>query len=377
MRKKKILVVFGTRPEAIKFAPVIKELSKFFDLKICSTGQHKELLDQVTELFEIEVDYELNIMQSSQGLNEITSKIIIKLDKVLEESEPDLVIVHGDTTTCMAAALAAFYKKIRVAHLEAGLRTNDIYSPFPEELNRQITSLIADIHFAPTKMASDKLLEENIDSNKIKVVGNSVIDALLGILPFARKQNFPKKFLNQAPFLNDYNPDQNPLIVVTGHRRENFGEGINQICLAIKEIAHIMPSVYIIFSVHLNPNIKEPVEKILKNVKNVFLVEPLDYLYFVKLLDLSYLILTDSGGIQEEAPTLGKPVIIMREKTERREGIESGTVFLQGSSQGSIVSKALELLRDRKLYKEVSAISNPYGDGKTSSRVAKHLLEVL
>lgn len=375
--KKKILIVFGTRPEAIKFAPVIRELSNSFELQICSTGQHRELLDQVIELFGIKIDFDLNIMSSGQDLFSVTTNIITKIKDVLDDTQPDLVMVHGDTTTCMAASLASFYSKIDVAHLEAGLRTNDIYSPFPEELNRQITSLISKIHFAPTELSKLKLVEENIPEENIYVVGNSVIDSLLMVLPLARERKFSKEILMNLPFLKDADKSSGRIIVVTGHRRENFGKGIREICMALKEIAKEEPQVKIIFSVHLNPNITIPVRDILGDVKNIFLIEPLDYLYFIKLLDLSHLILTDSGGIQEEAPSLGKPVIIMRDKTERQEGIDAGTVFLEGSSRDSIISKTLELLRDEDLYLKVSNTSNPYGDGTTAIQVKNHLKNLL
>ena len=360
----KILVVFGTRPEAIKMAPVIRALDDNFDVKICVTAQHRQMLDQVLELFEITPDYDLDIMQPGQDLFDITSNVLSGVKKVLQIEEPDIVLVHGDTTTSMATAMAAFYLKIPVGHVEAGLRTYDINSPFPEEFNRQITSRIATLHFAPTKISRQNLLDEKVPDGQIYVTGNTVIDALLSMVEKARIIDFSDTLLKRIPFLKQEKSDIPRIILVTGHRRENFGLGFEEICHALSVVANENPDIQIIYPVHLNPNVREPVNRILSNLNNVHLIEPMEYLAFIKLMDLSYLILTDSGGIQEEAPTLGKPVLVIRDTTERPEAVESGTVKLVGTNKNEIVKMVNRLLTDSNFYMQMSKAHNPYGDGK-------------
>ena len=360
----KILAVFGTRPEAIKMAPVILALGDNFDVKICVTAQHRQMLDQVLELFEITPDYDLDIMQPGQDLFDITSNVLLGVKKVLQIEEPDVVLVHGDTTTSMATAMAAFYLKIPVGHVEAGLRTYDINSPFPEEFNRQITSRIATLHFAPTKISRQNLLDEKVSDSQIYVTGNTVIDALLSMVEKARIIDFSDTLLKRMPFLKQEKSGMPRIILVTGHRRENFGLGFEEICHALSVVANENPDIHIIYPVHLNPNVREPVNRILSNLNNVHLIEPMEYLTFIKLMDLSYLILTDSGGIQEEAPSLGKPVLVMRDTTERPEAVESGTVKLVGTNKNDIVKMVNRLLTDSNFYMQMSKAHNPYGDGK-------------
>lgn len=368
----KVLVVFGTRPEAIKMSPVIKALNKKFIVKVCVTAQHREMLDQVLNLFDIKPDYDLNIMHPGQDLFDITSNVLLQIKKIIKSESPDIILVHGDTTTSMASAMAAFYLKVPIAHVEAGLRTNNINSPFPEEFNRQITSKITSLHFAPTDNARLNLIKEGVNDNQIYVTGNTVIDALLSMLDKARELNFSESILNVAPFLKNVNISDR-LLLVTGHRRENFGIGFEEICLALKEIADKNPDIKIIYPVHLNPNVIEPVRRILSNVKNIYLIEPLDYLNFIKIMDLSYLILTDSGGIQEEAPSLGKPVLVMRDSTERPEAVNAGTVRLVGANKNEIVKVVNKLLQDKNLYKQMSKANNPYGKGNSSNIICKVL----
>ena len=315
----KILIVFGTRPEAIKMAPVVKALKKKLDVSVCVTAQHREMLDQVLNLFQITPDYDLDIMKEGQDLYDLTSNVLQGMKKVLRKSRPNMVLVHGDTTTSAATALAAFYLKIPVGHVEAGLRTYDIYSPFPEEFNRQLTSRIAKYHFAPTEKAKEKLLLEGIKESQMIVTGNTVIDALFSIIGEARASTFPENLLMQLPFLAKNKIPR--IILITGHRRENFGSGFEEICEALRELAKHFPEVQFIYPVHLNPNVLKPVKRTLSNLSNMHLILPLDYLFFVKLMDISTLILTDSGGVQEEAPSLGKPVLVMRETSERPEAI--------------------------------------------------------
>ena len=360
----KILAVFGTRPEAIKMVPVVRALDDNFDVKICVTAQHRQMLDQVLELFEITPDYDLDIMQPGQDLFDITSNVLSGVKKVLQIEEPDFVLVHGDTTTSMATAMAAFYLKIPVGHVEAGLRTYDMNSPFPEEFNRQITSRIATLHFAPTKIARQNLLDEKVRDSQIYVTGNTVIDALLSMVEKARIVDFSDTLLKRIPFLKQEKSDMPRIILVTGHRRENFGLGFEEICHALRDVANENPNIQIIYPVHLNPNVIEPVNRILSNLNNVHLIEPIEYLTFIKLMDLSYLILTDSGGIQEEAPSLGKPVLVMRDTTERPEAVESGTVKLVGTNKNEIVKMVNRLLADSNFYMQMSKAHNPYGDGK-------------
>jgi len=369
----KVLIVFGTRPEAIKMAPIVHELKKSQDVKICVTAQHREMLDQVLDLFEIVPDYDLNIMKNKQDLFDITSSVLVKMKNVIEENNPDIVLVHGDTTTSMATSIASFYLQIPVGHVEAGLRTNNIYSPFPEEINRQIVTRIAKYHFAPTESARQNLLSENTRDENILVTGNTVIDALFSVLEKARASDFSIKLLKQLPFLAK--KQNNRMILVTGHRRENFGDGFDEICYALRSIAKKHPMVQIVYPVHLNPNVFKPVMRLLNDVNNIHLIEPQDYLPFVKLMDASYLILTDSGGIQEEAPSLGKPVLVMRDTTERPEAVESGTLKLVGANRDKIVESVDLLLTDSKTYNDMSRSNNPYGDGKASRYIRKYLEE--
>ena len=370
----KILAVFGTRPEAIKMAPVIRALGDNFDVKICVTAQHRQMLDQVLELFEITPDYDLDIMQPGQDLFDITSNVLLGVKKVLQIEEPDVVLVHGDTTTSMATAMAAFYLKIPVGHVEAGLRTYDINSPFPEEFNRQITSRIATLHFAPTKISRQNLLDEKVSDGQIYVTGNTVIDALLSMVEKARIIDFSDTLLKRMPFLKQEKSGMPRIILVTGHRRENFGLGFEEICHALSVVANENPDIHIIYPVHLNPNVREPVNRILSNLNNVHLIEPMEYLTFIKLMDLSYLILTDSGGIQEEAPSLGKPVLVMRDTTERPEAVESGTVKLVGTNKNDIVKMVNRLLTDSNFYMQMSKAHNPYGDGKAGGIICDILV---
>jgi len=369
----KVLTVFGTRPEAIKMAPVIHTLGNKLDVKVCVTAQHREMLDKVLNLFEITPDYDLDIMKPEQDLFDVTSNVLLKIKEVLQSESPDVVLVHGDTTTSMAAAMAAFYLKIPIGHVEAGLRTNNINSPFPEEFNRQLTSRIATFHFAPTEIARQNLLDEKVQDKDIYVTGNTVIDSLLSIVKKARNANFSKSILKNASFLNKNN--DSCIILVTGHRRENFGQGFEEICQALYDIAIENQNVNIVYPVHLNPNVREPVNRILSNVDNIFLIEPMEYLTFVKLMDLSYLILTDSGGIQEEAPSLGKPVLVMRDTTERPEALDAGTVKLVGTNKEVIVKMVKKLLNDKKFYEQMSKSHNPYGNGNASNMICNILMD--
>ena len=360
---KKILTIFGTRPEAIKLAPVIKELERRNDVfvsKVCVTAQHREMLDPFLQLFGINPDWDLNIMQPNQSLFDVTAKALVKLKEVLEKENPDLVLVQGDTTTTFTAALAAYYLKIKVGHVEAGLRTLDKYNPFPEELNRRLVGHIADLHFAPTKRAKENLLSEGIPESSIFVTGNTVVDALFMILARTKSEDYLPKALSQ--------PDRK-LILVTAHRRESFGEGIANICLALKEIVKRVPDVEIVYPVHLNPNVREPVYRMLSGMERVHLIEPLDYISFVHLMKASYLILTDSGGIQEEAPSLGKPVLVLRNTTERPEAVEAGAAKLVGTDPQRIVAETLRLLQDPSEYSKMANAPNPFGDGKASLRI--------
>lgn len=365
MSVKIFLFIFGTRPEAIKMAPIIKEFQKYkqeFSIKVCVTAQHREMLDQVLSLFQIVPDYDLNLMKPGQDLYDISSNILINLKKILFENRPDLVFVHGDTTTSFVSSLAAYYQQIDVVHIEAGLRTHNIYSPFPEEMNRQLTSKIAKYHFAPTIMAKENLLKEGIDEDKIFITGNSVIDALLIVVKNIKNKNFD---------FGTYLDSSRKFILVTGHRRENFGEGFLNICEALKEIACKYKNIDIVYPVHLNPNIQKVVNKLLSNISNIYLINPLEYQSFVYLMSKSYIILTDSGGIQEEAPSLGKPVLVMRKTTERLEAIEANTVKLVGISKNIIVSEVSRLLEDKERYMLMSKASNPYGDGNTSKNIVE------
>ncbi|MBN1253251.1 MAG: UDP-N-acetylglucosamine 2-epimerase (non-hydrolyzing) [Bacteroidales bacterium] len=378
---KKILIVFGTRPEAIKMAPVVKEFQKDkinFNTKVCVTAQHREMLDQVLDIFEIKPEYDLDLMQEGQDLYDISSRVILGIRDVLNDFNPDYVFVHGDTSTSSMAALAAFYQKIPVAHIEAGLRTNDIYSPWPEEINRQITGRIATYHFAPTELSKNNLLKENINEKNIIVTGNTVIDALhlaLEKINSNTKLQLDLKKLLTKKLKTDIEIFNKKIILVTGHRRENFGEGFLNICKAIKEISIKHPKVQIIYPVHLNPNVQKPVYEILGNTSNIHLISPLEYLPFLYLMSKSYIILTDSGGIQEEAPSLGKPVLVMRDTTERPEAIDAGTVKLVGTNSNLIVKTVNELLANKDIYETMSKAHNPYGNGKASIRISKMFRE--
>jgi len=370
----KILAVFGTRPEAIKMAPVVHALRKKVDVKVCVTAQHRQMLDQVLTLFEITPDYDLDIMKPGQDLFDVTSKVLLGIKKILQSVNPDIVLVHGDTTTSMAVSMAAFYLRIPVGHVEAGLRTYDINSPFPEEFNRQLTSKITELHFAPTEIARQNLLDERVSDSQIFVTGNTVIDALLSMVEKARAVNFSDSVLEGAPFLKQAKIDIPRIVLVTGHRRENFGQGFEEICHALYDIASKNPDIKIVYPVHLNPNVRGPVNRILSNIDNVHLIEPMEYLTFIKLMDLSYLILTDSGGIQEEAPSLGKPVLVMRDTTERPEAVEAGTVKLVGTNKKEIVTMVNQLLENKELYTKMSRAHNPYGDGNASHTICDILV---
>ncbi|WP_038160397.1 non-hydrolyzing UDP-N-acetylglucosamine 2-epimerase [Trabulsiella guamensis] len=364
----KVLTVFGTRPEAIKMAPLVHALARdpHFEAKVCVTAQHREMLDQVLSLFSIVPDYDLNIMSPGQGLTDITCRILQGLRPVLESFKPDVVLVHGDTTTTVAASLAAFYQRIPVGHVEAGLRTGDLYSPWPEEANRTLTGHLAVWHFAPTENSRQNLLRENLQDKQIFVTGNTVIDALFWVRDrVLTDASLHAGLSEQYPFLDA----SKKMILVTGHRRESFGRGFEQICHALAEIAAQHPDVQIVYPVHLNPNVSEPVNRILGHVDNVILIEPQDYLPFVWLMNRAWLILTDSGGIQEEAPSLGKPVLVMREMTERPEAVEAGTVRLVGTDRQRIVEEVTRLLRDEEEYETMSRAHNPYGDGQACSRI--------
>ena len=369
---KKILLVFGTRPEAIKMAPLVKALQKdteHFETRVCVTAQHRQMLDLVLEVFGITPEYDLNIMAPNQDLYDITAKVLMGLREVLKDFRPDTVLVHGDTTTSMAASLAAFYMQIPVGHVEAGLRTYNMLSPWPEEMNRQVTDRICTYYFAPTEQSKKNLLQENIDEKKIFITGNTVIDALLMAVDIisstpGMEEKIAKEFQEKG-----YTVGNREYILVTGHRRENFGEGFLHICKAIKELAALHPDMDIVYPVHLNPNVQKPVYELLSGVDNVYLISPLDYLPFIYAMQHSTLLLTDSGGVQEEAPSLGKPVLVMRDTTERPEAVEAGTVKLVGTDAEAIVSNVTALLQDKEMYKRMSETHNPYGDGQACERI--------
>lgn len=369
---KKILTVFGTRPEAIKMAPLVHALASDsrFEAKVCVTAQHREMLDQVLELFEIKPDYDLNVMKQGQTLNDVTTAILVGLKPILEDFKPDVVLVHGDTATTFAASLAAYYQQIKIGHVEAGLRTGNIYSPWPEEANRKLTSAITNYHFAPTSGSKANLLKESVPEDDITVTGNTVIDALFWV----REKLQQDKSLSDALLSNfDYLDPNKKLILVTGHRRESFGDGFERICEAISQIASSHPDAQILYPVHLNPNVQEPVNRLLKDLTNVFLIEPQQYLPFCYLMDRSSIILTDSGGIQEEAPSLGKPVLVMRDTTERPEAVDAGTVRLVGTNIELIVSQVNLLLTDSEEYQKMAKAHNPYGDGLACARILQFL----
>ena len=373
MHRLKTLCVFGTRPEAIKMAPLALQLAadERFDAKVCVTGQHREMLDQVLSLFDLKPDYDLNIMKPGQDLTDVTAGILTSLKPVLAEFKPNIVLVHGDTATTFAASLAAYYQQIPVGHVEAGLRTGNIYSPWPEEGNRKLTGALATLHFAPTETSRQNLLNEGVGEERILVTGNTVIDALLDVVAkLEASQSLQAQFSQQFNFLQA----DKKLILVTGHRRESFGGGFERICRALVDTAKAHPEVQVVYPVHLNPNVREPVNRLLQGIENVHLIEPLDYLPFVYLMNRAHLILTDSGGIQEEAPSLGKPVLVMRDTTERPEAVEAGTVKLVGTDTDMIVKRLNLLLSDETAYAAMSRAHNPYGDGRACSRIQEGLL---
>lgn len=373
MDKKKFMLVFGTRPEAIKMAPLVHALKAEpdkFEIKICVTSQHREMLNQVLDFFNIKPDIDLDLMRQDQNLSNLTSLILNEMQSKLKKHQPDAVLVHGDTTTTLATSMAAFYASIPVGHIEAGLRTHNMKAPFPEEFNRQITSKIAKWHFAPTVLSQQHLLSENVDKSLITVTGNTVIDALHWVLKRIDKDKDRQKKLENILNTNlSFNWKSESFVLITAHRRENFGDGFLQICSAIKELASKYPNIRFVYPVHLNPNVSKPVYEILKGFDNIYLIKPLEYEPFVYLLKHSYLVLTDSGGIQEEAPSLGKPVLVMRDVTERPEGVESGTVELVGSNYQNIIQGVSRLLDDKKHYQKMSQAHNPYGDGLACKRI--------
>jgi len=377
---KKVMLVFGTRPEAIKMCPLVIELKKHsdtFDTIVCVTGQHREMLDQVLNIFEVRPDYDLNIMKHGQDLYDVTARVLTGMRDVLKESNPDFVLVHGDTTTSTAAALAAFYQQIPVGHVEAGLRTHNIYSPWPEEMNRQITGRIAEYNFAPTPLSRDNLLKENVSDSKIFVTGNTVIDALHLVVDRIKNDRKLAEEQKKALIVAGYDVERlvngKKLVLITGHRRENFGEGFISMVTAMKDLSEKYPEVDFVYPMHLNPNVRKPIHEVfgndLKAFNNFFFIEPLQYLEFVYLMENSYLVLTDSGGIQEEAPGLGKPVLVMRDTTERPEALDAGTVKLVGTNYDIIVSEVSRLLDDESYYEKMSKSINPYGDGKACERI--------
>ncbi|MBB1315867.1 non-hydrolyzing UDP-N-acetylglucosamine 2-epimerase [Aliivibrio sp. SR45-2] len=372
MIQKKILTVFGTRPEAIKMAPLVHALANDdrFEAKCCVTAQHREMLDQVLDLFEITPDYDLNLMKVGQTLNDITARILLELKPVLQEFKPDVVLVHGDTATTFAASLAAYYEQIDVGHVEAGLRTGNIYSPWPEEANRRLTGTLTKYHFAPTETSEQNLIQENFNPKDISITGNTVIDALLMVKnKIDNNVELKKELENQFPFLEP----TKKLILVTGHRRESFGDGFERICEALAITAKQHPNVQILYPMHLNPNVREPVNRILSHIDNIYLIEPQQYLPFIYLMNRSDIILTDSGGIQEEAPSLGKPVLVMRDTTERPEAVTAGTVSLVGTDVEKIVKALDKLLMNEDEYKKMSFAHNPYGDGQACLRILNKL----
>ena len=386
--QKKVLLVFGTRPEAIKMAPLVKEFQKYpdkFKTIVCVTGQHREMLDQVLRIFEIVPDYDLNIMKQGQDLYDVTSRVLLGMRDVLKEVQPDIVLVHGDTTTSTAAALAAFYQQIPVGHVEAGLRTHNIYSPWPEEMNRQLTGRIATYHFAPTPLSKQNLLAENVKPEQIVVTGNTVIDALYMVVDKIKSNKELDKELEEILLRSGYDvnrlSDGKKLVLITGHRRENFGDGFISMCKAIQTLTQKYPDVDFVYPMHLNPNVRKPIHEVfgedLSHLGNMFFIEPLEYLSFVYLMEKSTIVLTDSGGIQEEAPGLGKPVLVMRDTTERPEALEAGTVKLVGTDFDKIVNEISALLENRECYERMSQAVNPYGDGKACERIVKTFKEIL
>lgn len=380
---KKVMLVFGTRPEAIKMAPLVKEFQKnpeFFQTIVCVTGQHRQMLDQVLELFEITPDYDLDIMKAGQDLYDVTSRVLVGMRDVLKEAQPDVVLVHGDTTTSTAAALAAFYQQIPVGHVEAGLRTHNIYSPWPEEMNRQLTGRIATYHFAPTPLSRENLLREGVTEEKITVTGNTVIDALYWVVNKVNTDAVLGNQLQEALKNAGYDvarlQNGRRLVLITGHRRENFGDGFINMCTAIRDLTQKYPEVDFVYPMHLNPNVRRPIHEVfgevLNNLGNMFFIEPLEYLSFVYLMEKATIVLTDSGGIQEEAPGLGKPVLVMRDTTERPEALDAGTVKLVGTDYDKIMSEVSLLLDDASAYEKMSHAVNPYGDGLACERIVEN-----
>ena len=370
----KVLLVFGTRPEAIKMCPLVNmlKLDDSFNVKVCVTAQHREMLDQVLNLFEVVPDYDLNIMKHGQSLSELTSNILNGLESVLNDAKPDIVLVHGDTSTTFSSSLAAFYKQIPVGHIEAGLRTGNLYSPWPEEANRKLTGALTTLHFAPTDVSKQNLLKENVSPKDIITTGNTVIDALLTVVDnIKNNKELTDKFNKQFPFIKD----NKKFILVTGHRRESFGQGFENICQALSKIATERPGIDIVYPVHLNPQVQEPVNRLLSGLDNIYLIEPQNYLPFVYLMYKSHIIITDSGGIQEEAPSLGKPVLVMRNTTERPEAVEAGTVKLVGTSASKIALETMMLLDDKSYYQSMSFAHNPYGDGNACNKIMNALKE--
>lgn len=385
---KKIMLVFGTRPEAIKMAPLIKEFQKhphLFQTVVCVTGQHREMLDQVLRIFDIHPDYDLNIMKQGQDLYDVTARVLTGMRDVLKEFRPDLVLVHGDTTTSTAAALAAFYQQIPVGHIEAGLRTHNIYSPWPEEMNRQLTGRIASYHFAPTTLSKKNLLEEGIDEKQITVTGNTVIDALYHVVSEIKNKDELKQLLASELEKSGYKTSRlseqsnRKLVLITGHRRENFGNGFISMCKALKTLAIKYPEIDFVYPMHLNPNVRKPIKSVFGDIRlpNLFFIEPLEYLPFVYLMEQSAIVLTDSGGIQEEAPGLGKPVLVMRDTTERPEALDAGTVKLVGTDFIRILDETSRLIEDKKYYDQMSKAVNPYGDGLACQRIVTKIKEIL
>ena len=377
------MLVFGTRPEAIKMAPLVKEFQKYpkeFETIVCVTGQHREMLDQVLHIFDIRPDYDLNIMKQGQDLYDVTTRVLMGMRDVLKESRPDLVLVHGDTTTSTASALAAFYQQIPVGHIEAGLRTHNIYSPWPEEMNRLLTGRIATYHFAPTLLSRQNLLQENVADEKITVTGNTVIDALYWVVQKIKENKTLARELENILAKSGYTVSRltqgKKLVLITGHRRENFGDGFISICKAIKSLSEKYPEVDFVYPIHLNPNVRKPIQEVFGESQkaNMFFIEPLEYLSFVYLMEKSAIVLTDSGGIQEEAPGLGKPVLVMRDTTERPEALEAGTVKLVGTDYDKIVNEVSGLLDSREYYEKMSKAVNPYGDGKACCKIIEALL---
>ena len=379
---KNMMLVFGTRPGAIKMAPLVKEFQKYpekFKTIVCVTGQHREMLDQVLRIFDIQPDYDLNIMKQGQDLYDVTAKVLIGMRDVLKETQPDIVLVHGDTTTSTAAALAAFYQQIPVGHVEAGLRTHNIYSPWPEEMNRQITGRITTYHFAPTSLSKDNLLQEGVAGEQIIVTGNTVIDALYMVVEKIKNDGILSCELEKVLKASGYDisrlSDGKKLVLITGHRRENFGDGFISMCKAIKSLSEKYPEVDFVYPMHLNPNVRKPIHEVFGKSQraNLFFIEPLEYLSFVYLMEKAAIVLTDSGGIQEEAPGLGKPVLVMRDTTERPEALAAGTVKLVGTNYDKIVNEVSGLLDSQEYYEKMSKAVNPYGDGKACSRIVKAL----